>query len=122
MNELYRAVLRYHADSGESVVLAELLRQVDILSQSRRDRVVAASSGVPTVLWVVLIGGAILTVCFTFFFGTDNLRAQAMMTGALALLTFAGLLAIVAIDQPFGGSVRVKPDALIAIYHDYAGK
>jgi hypothetical protein len=122
MNELYRAVLRYHADSGESVVLAELLRQVDILSQSRRDRVVAANSGVPTVLWVVLIGGAILTVCFTFFFGTDNLRAQAMMTGALALLTFAGLLAIVAIDQPFGGSVRVKPDALIAIQHDYAGK
>jgi hypothetical protein len=45
-----------------------------------------------------------------------------MMTGALALLTFAGLLAIVAIDQPFGGSVRVKPDALIAIQHDYAGK
>lgn len=122
MGNLYHTVIRFHADPSESVVLGELLRQVDVLSQTRRDRVVAANDTVPPVLWAVLIGGAILTVCFTFFFGTDNLWAQAMMTGALALLTFSGLLAIVAIDQPFGGSVRVKPDALIAIYHDYAGK
>ena len=32
----------------------------------------------------------------TFFFGTENLRAQSVMTGALSVLIFAGLLTVVA--------------------------
>jgi hypothetical protein len=34
------------------------------------------------------------------FFGAENLRAQALMTGALAALIFSGLLIIVPIDRP----------------------
>jgi hypothetical protein len=41
-----------------------------------------------------------VTIAFTFFFGTRNLRAQTMMTGLLALLIFSELLIIVAIDRP----------------------
>jgi hypothetical protein len=122
MNALYRAVLKYHVQQGENVVLAELLRQVDTVSVSRRSRIVAANGAVPDILWMTLFGGAILTVCFTFFFGVENLRAQTMMTGALTLLTFAGLLTVVAIDQPFGGGVRVPPDALMTIKQDFGGK
>jgi hypothetical protein len=29
-------------------------------------------------VWLVLFGGAILTIGFTFFFKTENLRAQAL--------------------------------------------
>lgn len=122
MGALYQAVLKFHVQPAENVVLAELLRQVDAISQARRARVVAANGAVPDILWATLIGGAILTVCFTFFFGVENLRAQSLMTGALALLTFAGLLTIVAIDQPFGGGVRVPPTALMNIYNDFSGK
>ena len=75
----------------------------------------------PGVLWLVLFGGAVVTVGFTFFFGTENLRAQALMTGALSLLIFAGLLIIVAIDQPFAGTVRVGPEALAIVLADFGG-
>jgi hypothetical protein len=122
MTALYQAVLKFHVQQNESVVLAELLRQVDTISQARRARIVAANGAVPDILWVTLFGGAILTVCFTLFFGTENLHAQMLMTGALTLLTFAGLLTVIAIDQPFGGGVRVPPSALITIYDDFAGK
>jgi hypothetical protein len=122
MTTIYDAVLKYHVQPNETVVLAELLRQVDQVSQSRRARILAANGAVPTILWIVLFGGAVLTVCFTFFFGVDNLRAQSVMTGALALLTFAGLLAVIAIDQPFGGGVRVEPNALVTIRSDFGGK
>ena len=35
-----------------------------------------------------------------------------MMTGLLAVLIFAELLIIVAIDRPFTGTVKVEPGAL----------
>jgi hypothetical protein len=118
MNALYQSVLKFHVQQNETVLLAELLRQVDTVSVSRRSRIVAANGAVPDILWMTLFGGAILTVCFTFFFGVENLRAQTLMTGALALLTFAGLLTVIAIDQPLGAGVGVPPDALVYIRQD----
>ena len=69
---------------------------------------------------MVLFGGAFLTVGFTFFFGAENLRAQVLMTGALSVLIFAGLLTVVAIDHPFAGTVKVGPEALAAVIKDFA--
>jgi hypothetical protein len=67
---------------------------------------------------VLFVGGAI-TIGFTFFFGSDNLRAQALMTGALALLILLGLLVIVVIDRPFAGSVRLKAEPLVQVLEDF---
>ena len=60
-----------------------------------------------------------MTIGFTFFFGTENLRAQALMTGALALLIFFGLLIIIAIDHPFAGTVSVEPEPLLTVLEDF---
>lgn len=82
------------------------------MTQARRARLVMTSGIVPNVVWFVLVGGAVLTIGFTLFFGAENLRVQAMMTGVLAFLIFSGLLVIIAIDHPFAGSVKVGPEAL----------
>jgi hypothetical protein len=50
----------------------------------------------------------------------ENLRAQSLMTGALSILIFAGLLTVVAIDYPFAGTVKVGPEALAAVVNDFA--
>jgi hypothetical protein len=89
------------------------------VTQARRSRLVIAEGTVPGVLWLVLFGGAILTICFTFFFGTENLLVQTLMTGMLSLLIFSGLLIIIAIDHPFAGSVKVTPEALSAVLEDF---
>ena len=78
-----------------------------------------ASGTVPGVIWFVLFGGAVLTVCFTFFFGTENLLAQAVMTGALSVLIFSAPFVVVAIDRPFAGSVKVTPDPLAVVLADF---
>ena len=76
LDELYGTALQVMpADARSKVVLSELLHQVDLLTQARRARLVASPGVVPGVLWLVLVGGAFLTVGFTFFFGTQNLRA-----------------------------------------------
>ena len=69
---------------------------------------------------MIAVSGAIITLGFTFFFGTPNLRAQTLMTAALSILIFSGLLTVVSIDHPFAGSVKVHPDALEFVLRDIA--
>jgi hypothetical protein len=71
------------------------------------------------VVWIVLFGGATLTVAFTFFFGTRSLPAQTLMTALLCLLIFFELLTIVMIDRPFSGAVKVEPLALVDVLADF---
>jgi len=78
-----------------------------------------ASGNVPEIIWLGLFGGAAVTIGFTFFFGTENLRAQTTMTGALSILIFSALLIIIAIDYPFAGNVKVQPDALSLILEEF---
>ena len=98
-----------------------MLYQLDQLTQARRARIVMASGIVPGVVWAVLFFGAALTIGFTFFFGTENLRAQALMTGALAVLIFSGLLIIVADRPPFAGTVQGRPRPLDEVIEEFDG-
>jgi len=108
INEIYRTVLADRpGDSAGSALQGELLHQLDHLTQARRARFVLAEGAVPGVVWAVLSLGAVVTVGFTFFFGTINLRAQVLMTGLLALIIFLGLEVIVTVNRPFTGPVSV---------------
>lgn len=113
LTKIYSAVLAYKpSDPSGGTVLAEVLDQLDHVTQARRHRLGLASGIVPGVVWLVLFGDAILTIGFTFFFGTENLRAQVWMSAILALAISTSLFVVVAIDYPFAGSVRVPAHAL----------
>jgi hypothetical protein len=103
----------------EAAVLPEVLRQLDVITQARRARLVAAEGVVPEVIWPALFGGAILTISFTFFFGTKNVWAQTAMTVLLSLLIFSELLIIVAVDYPFSGPIKVEPTALARVLEEF---
>ena len=121
LSGVYVAALAYHAnDAGSAALFAEVLHQLDDLTQARRARLVLATGIVPEIVWGVLFMGAFLTIGFTLFFGTQNLPAQTLMTGMLSILVFSGLLVIVVIDYPFAGAVQVRPEALAAVLNDFA--
>ena len=65
------------------------------------------------------VGGAAITIAYTFFFGSQNLGAQSFMTGMLALIIFSGLLTAIVIDRPFAGAVKVTPHALARVLEDF---
>jgi Protein of unknown function (DUF4239) len=119
LDDLYAALLTFYpANSRDAGIQGELLRQLDHLTQARRDRLVMASGTVPGVIWFVLFGGAIMTISFTFFFGAENVAVQALMTGIITALIFSALLVAVAIDRPFTGSVKVTAEPLAAVLRD----
>jgi Protein of unknown function (DUF4239) len=121
LDALY-ATLVSSTGQGDSTVVSEMLRQVELITQSRRARLVASEGAVPKAIWPILLGGAALTIGFTFFFGTESLRAQVFMTALLAILILSELLIIVAIDRPFSGGVKIEPNALAAVLADIGSR
>ena len=105
----------------DSALVAEILHQLDVITQERRARLVAADGTVPGVIWPVLFGGALVTIGFTFFFGSQNLFAQSLMTGLLSVVIFSGLWIVLVIDRPFSGAVTVTPDALAKVLAEFGG-
>lgn len=114
LTDVYAAVLSFNPQTRrDEAVLNATLRDLDIVVQGRRTRLVLVTDVMPDVLWYVLFVGAFVTLAFTFFFGSRSLRAQSLMAGLLATLIFMGLFVIVEIDHPFTGPVSVGPDALL---------
>jgi hypothetical protein len=104
---------------ADTAVVSEMLRQADVVAQSRRARLIASQGAVPNLLWLVLLGGAVITIGYAFFFGAESLRAQALMTALLAILIFSELLVVVGIDRPFSGTIKVGPNALAAVLAEH---
>ena len=98
-------------DDHQRTWYAESVQRMNLLADHRRSRLLSVRSGVPAVMWGVLLGAGAVTIGFSFLFGTRNSRAQGLMTGALAVTIGIVLLSILALEHPFKGITRVSPEA-----------
>lgn len=101
----------------EEAVFSKLLDQTQLINDKRRERLVAAREGIPRLVWGVLIGGWVVTVLFTYFFGLKNQRALLAMTALYAASIGFVLFLIAAMDFPFSGAVSVQPEAMEMVLH-----
>ena len=122
LSDLYDKVIHYHpTDWHDSNLQADLLKELDQLTRARRERLVMAEGTVHPVIWFVLFLGAGLTISFTFFFGTQNLIAQSLMTGILAAIILSAVLVVIALDRPYTGAVEVSKEAIRSLLEDTEG-
>lgn len=96
----------------ENALYAESLDRLNEMSDSRRLRVHASADDIPVVIQVLLWGGGLIMIAFTYFFGVKSIRSQALMTAALAGEIAFILFLIVALDNPFHGYVRLPPEQI----------
>ena len=116
---LYEQLVRYRpTDVNDQHLRDDLLHEVEQLTQARRERLVMAEGTVPDMVWFALIIGALLTIGYTFFFGTQNVLAQSVMTGVLAALIFSGIVVVAALDRPFTGAVSVSQESLRTVLEE----
>jgi hypothetical protein len=97
---------------NEQVMFDHVLTQYEGFLQDRDLRIIQSQVGVHPMLWVLLIGGAVLTIGFTYFFGVENLVAHGIMIAALTLLIAALLFRVQQVNYPFQGQVLVSDEAL----------
>jgi len=97
--------------SAQQVRYNQVLEQLHGLGDARRERLLAANEGLATILWVVLIGGALITIGFTYLFGLEDTLVHTLMVAALAMILSMSLFTVAALDYPFKGDVRIHPAA-----------
>src|SRR5829696_2034553 len=96
---------------AEQELYAEGLDRISRFGDARRMRMVAAQEGLPGVLWVVLVFGAVVAVGFTYLFGMRNSWAHRLMVMSLTAIIVLVIFAIVAMDYPFSGGARIEAEA-----------
>jgi hypothetical protein len=99
------------ADARQQVLYEHAVTHVEELASERRARLTEIDDSVPTIMWVALIAGGLLTVAFTYLFGLSNTLAHGLMVLTLTALVVVSLLLIKEMDFPFTGVTRVEPTA-----------
>jgi hypothetical protein len=106
---------------GEQVLYERGLTQLHDAADARRSRLLEVREGIPELLWVVIVGGGVITVSFTYLFGLKSNLAHALMVAALTLLICAILFTIGEFDYPFSGVVEIRPDAFREVLGSFEG-
>jgi hypothetical protein len=104
------------ATESQKLLHAETLHAYNEMIKARRMRLDAVNTGLPAVMWAVIILGAFIGLSASFFFRVEDPRLQGIQV--LLLATFIGLIIfmILALDRPFRGDLGVRADPYQLIY------
>jgi len=87
---------------------ALLLQSLTRLRDARQQRLLAAETTIPAVVWVVTLVGGGLTIAFSSFLGFPSLGMHLVMSAMLAISGVLVLILIIALSNPFRGDFRVS--------------
>lgn len=99
--------------SSEQASLQQAMQELSILTRHRRLRILDSETGMPTILWTVLVIGGIITIGSCGLIGTENIALHFTLLVAVSLLISLALVAIADIDRSFQGGVHVTPTAFV---------
>jgi hypothetical protein len=107
-----RPLMEFEPDTeGEKALHQATLQSFDRYLDLRGTRLSHVSAGVPGLVWLVLIVGAVLSVVITYCLSLQSLWGHVvltvLLTGFLSLVIFL----IVMMDYPFRGEFAVGPGA-----------
>ena len=102
------------ATESQRLLYDHELQRIHELSDARQERLLQADSGLPAILWAVLLIGAVsswpLPTCSVL-----STLVHTLMGAALALTIALVLFTVGALDYPFKGDIRVRPDAFLSV-------
>lgn len=115
-NRLWSSVHRIDADTGtQQVYLTQFLKQMNDLSATRRLRILHARLEVHSILWLVLLIGALPAVAYTLLLSARHHWVQVVNTGFVLLIVLMCLFVTLSLQYPFTGDVSIQPEAFQAL-------
>jgi len=104
------------ATEGQKLLHAEALRAYNNMIQARRLRLDAVGTGLPAVMWIVIVVGAVISLSACFFFKVEDVRLHGILVTLLAMFIGLVIFMTFALDRPFRGDLGVRPDPYQLIY------
>lgn len=102
-------------EPAQQAFFAEAVRQMNLVTETRRGRLLSGKADLPPAMWSLLIMGGIGMVAFSFLIGTPQRWVQVVVTAFLSGLLAYAVTLIFALVNPFSGDASVKPDTYRAI-------
>ena len=87
---------------------AMLMQSLTRLRDAREERLLAAETTIPGIVWFVVIVGGAITIAFGSILGAPSVRMQLAMCSLLAVSGVLVLVLIIALSNPFRGDFRVS--------------
>lgn len=106
------------ASDSQRILHSETLRAYNQMVQARRLRLDMVGTGLPGILWLLVIVGGLISIVVSLFFPFEDGRYQGLLVVSLACLIALVMLVILALDQPFRGDLGVGPESL-ELVHDH---
>jgi hypothetical protein len=117
MNRLQATLFAFEPQSeGKKISHGEALRAFNTMVTARRQRVDAVNTGLPGVLWFVLLPGALGCVLLSVLFKVDNAWYQGVLVASLAGFLSMILFVIITLDRPLQGDMAIGPGSYQLIY------
>jgi len=107
---------------GQKILHAETVHAFNHLVQQRRQRLDAAQTRLPTVLWWVLLPGAMGCMSLCLFFHLESIRFHIILLVGLAMFLAMVLFVIFALDRPLTGDMGIGSDSYQLIYDHHMKK
>jgi hypothetical protein len=117
LNAFYDSLAEFEpATETQKLMHGETLRQFDRLIELRH--LLSVTVGLPRVMWVLVIVGAIATLASSWFFDTRSLTVHFWLTVLLSALLGMMIHLLASMDNPFRGDYCVTPDSFEMLYHN----
>jgi len=101
---------------GQKLIHAETLAAYNRATLARRLRVDAVNTGLPGVMWAVIVIGALISISSSFFFRVDDARLHGLLVVLLTALIGLVILLTLALDHPFRGDLGLSPEPYQLVY------
>jgi len=99
----------------KNVAYQQWFSQTSARDNARRQRLLAASNGIPALLWVMLIIAAVAVVAFVLLYADPEERAlgQVLFSGGVTAVIVTSLLAVSLLAAPFrNANGSIKPTSM----------
>jgi len=117
MNRFQKTLIGFEpASEGQILLHAEALRAYNHLIEIRRQRIDAVHTGLPSMMWVVIVLGAIISLSSSFFFRVEDGRLHGILVKLLAAFMGLIIFMIFVLDHPFRGELGISSEPYQLIY------
>jgi hypothetical protein len=118
MNRLQQQLFAFEPKTeAQRALHRETLAAYNRLIEVRNQRLDAVNSGLPGVMWFVLLPGAMGCLLLPVFIHVEDVRVQRVLMLALAGFVAMVLFVIISLDRPFIGAMAVGPGSYELIYN-----
>jgi hypothetical protein len=91
------------------------ITKLDDLGSARKTRISSGQSEIPGELWVLLLGGGLVMLVFTYMFAASDVIIHSLLIALAGSLLAFVLYLIFAMEHPFVGSIAVPVDPYVHV-------